>query len=257
MKDIKFRDLRPDEIDLRVGSTNESGFSLLLYKDARVDANILDTLGAFNWQCKFYQVKNTMICSVGINVNYDDESKEPLWIWKDDAGDESNTEAVKGEASDSFKRACFKFGLGRKLYTSPFVWIKKDNDNNPKTSHYSVKEIAYDDKAITKLVITNDKTKQIVFSYGTNVKVSQTSDLGAKKGISDNNQPKKTEIVEGKTLAIVDKMAIMDYLQTLPRVKQASFIRWLEGTYKVSDITELTFDQGKEVVGIINGKKNN
>ena len=167
MKDIKFRDLLASEIDVRVGSTTDKGFSLLLYKDARVDANILDdTLGAFNWACKFYQVKNTMICSLGINVNYDDDTKDPYWVWKDDAGDESNTEAVKGEASDSFKRACFKFGgLGRKLYTSPFIWINKDENNDPKKSHYSVKEIAYNNKEITDLEIINDKTRQVVFTY--------------------------------------------------------------------------------------------
>ena len=55
---IKFRNIEADEIDLRVGSTNKdnTGFTLLLYKDARVDANILDeTVGAENWQCKYYQ----------------------------------------------------------------------------------------------------------------------------------------------------------------------------------------------------------
>ena len=144
MGKLTFRDLRADEIELRVGATTETGFSLLLYKTARVDANILDeTVGPFNWQKRFYQVKNTMICSVGINVNYDDETKEPYWVWKDDAGDESNTEAIKGEASDSFKRAGFAWGIGRALYTSPFVWITKDQNNDPKKSHYSVSEIGY------------------------------------------------------------------------------------------------------------------
>lgn len=257
MKDIKFRDLRADEIELRVGSTNEKGFSLLLYKTARVDANILDeTVGAFNWQKRFYQVKNTMICSLGINANYADESKEPRWIWKDDAGDESNTEAIKGEASDSFKRAGFAFGgLGRKLYTSPFIWIKKDQDNDPKTSRYSVKEIAYDEKSITKLVIVNDKTKQIVFSIGSNAKVAQTSEKVEKTSNYNDNAPKKELIVEGKTLAIVDKMTILDYFEKQSSVKKASFHRWLKGTYGVDDIADLTFEQGKEVVGIINGNK--
>ena len=80
MKTIQFRKLKADEIELRVGATNESGFSLLLYKTARVDANILDeTVGAFNWQKRFYQVKQTMICEIGINVNYDkDNEQEPF-----------------------------------------------------------------------------------------------------------------------------------------------------------------------------------
>ena len=92
MKTLEFRNARADELELRVGSTNDKGFSLLIYKTARTDANILDeTVGAFNWQKKFYQVKNTMICEIGI---YNEERKE--WVWKGDAGDESNTEAIKG-----------------------------------------------------------------------------------------------------------------------------------------------------------------
>ena len=82
MKELKFRNLNKDEIEVRVGA----GGTLLLYKTARVDANVLDsTVGCFNWQKRFYQVKQTMICEVGINVNYDDETKEPLWVFKGDA----------------------------------------------------------------------------------------------------------------------------------------------------------------------------
>ena len=82
---IKFRNLTKDEVEVRVGGGN----SLLLYKTARVDAEVLDeTVGQENWQKKFYQVKNTMICSIGININYADHSKEPFWIWKDDGGDD-------------------------------------------------------------------------------------------------------------------------------------------------------------------------
>ena len=41
-KNMKFRGLRTDEIDVRVGSIFAKGASLLLYKDARCDMNILD-----------------------------------------------------------------------------------------------------------------------------------------------------------------------------------------------------------------------
>lgn len=67
-KDLEFRPLKASEIDVRIGNVAKSGsgFFLLLYKNARVDQVILDeTFGAFNWQCKYYQVKNTMVCSVG------------------------------------------------------------------------------------------------------------------------------------------------------------------------------------------------
>ena len=120
----RFRTLKADEVDARVGTCNQNGFSLLLYKDARCDQNILDeAVGPENWQRRHYEVKGNMFCSVGI---YDDAKKD--WIWKDDCGTESNTEKEKGEASDSFKRACFNWGIGRELYTSPFIYIKGNTE---------------------------------------------------------------------------------------------------------------------------------
>ena len=114
---MKFRDLTKDEIDVRVGQVGDGWATLLLYKDARVDMDILDeTAGSENWQRRHYEVKGNMYCSVGIKCGGE-------WIWKDDCGTESNTEKEKGEASDSFKRACFNWGIGRELYTAPFIWV--------------------------------------------------------------------------------------------------------------------------------------
>lgn len=113
----KFRLLRADEIDCRVAQCKENGLSLLLYKDARCDMNILDeTVGEMNWQRK--HSRENANCEVGI---YNFELSQ--WIWKEDTGTESNTEAEKGLASDSFKRACVNWGIGRELYTAPFIWI--------------------------------------------------------------------------------------------------------------------------------------
>ena len=98
---MEFRLLKADEIDVRVAQVKESGCSLLLYKDARVDMNILDTtpgIGPENWQRKHYECKGNLFCSVGIKIDGE-------WVWKDDAGAESQAEKEKGEASDSFKRA--------------------------------------------------------------------------------------------------------------------------------------------------------
>lgn len=205
MKTIKFRNIKAEEIDLRVGSTKKEdpkdknsrviGFQLLAYKDARVDADILDeTVSSSNWACRYYQVKNTMICSVGINVNYDDESKEPLWIWKDDAGDESNEEAVKGEASDSFKRGCFRWGIARKnLYNFPFVWIKVDveKENTPLVK-YKVSKINFNEDDIpNEIIIINDKTKQVVFSYGSNIKVANSGVSSENKGALSSDLTKE------------------------------------------------------------------
>ena len=126
----KFRDLRAEEIECRVQSVKANGLVLLLYKDARVDMNILDeTVGSSNWQNKFYENKGILFCSLGINTNFDKPDLPDRWVWKDDAGVESNTEAEKGNASDARKRAGFAWGIGRELYTAPFTWIPADKCN--------------------------------------------------------------------------------------------------------------------------------
>ena len=148
----KFRDLRADEIECRVQSVKQNGLVLLLYKDARVDMNILDeTVGSSNWQREHYECKGNLFCRVGI-LEYDPKSMTREWVWKSDCGTESNTEAQKGEASDSFKRACFNWGIGRCLYTAPFTWIPADKCN-------IVNGKCYDKFIVEKIVIEN---KQIV-----------------------------------------------------------------------------------------------
>lgn len=112
-----FRPVRADEIDVRVQSFTAYSATLLLYKDARVDQNILDeTVGCYNWQRA--HTRENANCTVSIWDN-----QKGQWISKEDTGVESNTEAQKGLASDSFKRACFNWGIGRELYTTPIVRI--------------------------------------------------------------------------------------------------------------------------------------
>ena len=114
------RSLRPDEIEVRVGTVGEKGVSMLLYKNARVDRQILDeTFGQMNWQCRYSEHKGNLFCSIGV---YDEKKGE--WVWKEDCGTESMTEKEKGEASDAFKRAGFRWGIGIELYTSPFIFLK-------------------------------------------------------------------------------------------------------------------------------------
>jgi len=166
---MKFRILTENDIDVRVATINEKGCSLLLYKDARCDMNILDeTVGAEKWQRKHYECKGNLFCSVGILF---DCSGGPFWVWKDDAGAESYTEKEKGEASDSFKRACVNWGIGRELYTSPFIWVPADqikiekvNNKFSTKERFSVAQISYNEqRQITGLSIKN-KSGKIVFS---------------------------------------------------------------------------------------------
>ena len=99
MKNIDFRLPRANEIDLRAGMIKQNGLTLLLYQDARVGMTILDeAVGCSNWQRKHELIDGKLFCSVGINVNYDKPEKEPLFVWKQDVGVESNTEKEKGQA---------------------------------------------------------------------------------------------------------------------------------------------------------------
>jgi len=168
---MEFRLLRENEIDVRVSQIASNYCTLLLYKDARVDQNILDeTVGCMNWQKRY--VRDNANCIVGI---WDEEKKQ--WVEKEDTGTESFTEQEKGLASDSFKRACFNWGIGRELYTAPSIFIfprkdmgvkkkedeeskeffEKNNKYTTKTKFY-VDLIGYDDKrCINNLVIRDNK----------------------------------------------------------------------------------------------------
>lgn len=169
----KFRDLRADEIECRVQSVKNNGLVLLLYKDARVDMNILDeTVGSSNWQREHYECKGNLFCRVGIDIGTH-EGKGERWVWKSDCGTESNTEAQKGEASDSFKRACFNWGIGRELYTAPFTWISSekcnivDGKNGSKQCYdkFIVEKIIIENKQITALAIWNYTKNCRAFVY--------------------------------------------------------------------------------------------
>ena len=162
-----FRDLRADEIECRVAQATEKGVSVLLYKDARCDMNILDeTVGALNWMRQ--HCRDNANCIVSI---WDKEKQQ--WIAKEDTGKESNTEAEKGLASDSFKRAGFNWGIGRELYTAPFIWIKAAdctslNQSNGKWKCYdtfAVEKIVIEHKRIVAISIKNAKNGKRVFVW--------------------------------------------------------------------------------------------
>lgn len=174
MKEIKFRNLRADEITIRPTDTKYKGScTLLLYKDARVDMDILDeTVGPAGWQKEYYEVKGNVYCRIGIKT--DDE-----WIWKSDCGVESNVDAVKGEASDAAKRAAVCWGIGRELYTGPRVKIKCPDSyyyDERMTMTFYVKHIAYDGKIIVELAIA-DRFDNIVFNWSLNGGIRSTEPL--------------------------------------------------------------------------------
>ena len=153
--------LRADEIECRAASVSEKGVSLLLYKDARVDQRILDeTFGVFGWQRSHQCIDGSLYCTVEV---YDRDSG--TWVAKQDVGTPGYAEKEKSLASDSFKRACFNWGIGRELYTAPFIWIPADKtaiqmrgERYICNDAFSVRSIGYsDEREITELVICNRK----------------------------------------------------------------------------------------------------
>lgn len=170
IRTLNFRTLKADEIECRVGSVSEGkGVSLLMYKNARVDMTLLDeVVGPENWQRSHEVINGNLFCKVSVR------SDNGEWVSKQDVGTESNTEKEKGQASDAFKRACVNWGIGRELYTCPFVWVNLTADEwrtgyngkkQPKT-HFYVSAIEYDEqRRVSYLCVVDDKGVQR-YSYG-------------------------------------------------------------------------------------------
>lgn len=222
---MEFRNLKADEIECRINTIDEKGLSLLLYKDARVDQNILDeTVGAMNWQRK--HTRDNANCIVEIWDN-----NKLQWIAKEDTGTESYTEKEKGLASDSFKRACFNWGIGRELYTAPFIYIGADkcdikqiNGKWNTRDKFIVQEIKIENKVIMELKIANLKTGIVVFKY----------------------QKEKVEFPEDSL--INDTKAKILYKALVNKLgDNQSVIKYLTEKYKVDNTSQITNMQYAEI----------
>jgi len=235
-----FRKLKADEIDVRVQSVTAKGAILLLYKDARVDQVILDeTVGAMNWQRS--HSRENQNCTVSIWCD-----KKNIWVSKEDTGTESNTEKEKGLASDSFKRACFNWGIGRELYTSPFVFVSaekiKVEEKNGRFITYEkfhVAEIDYEENHISYLVIKNDKA--VVYQYG---KV-------APKHQPKQEQPKPKQPKQAPQLITPEQAATLVTL--IDEVK--SDITKVLAHYKLTMLEDMTVAQYEEAVKMLEKKR--
>ena len=184
---LSFRTLTADEIDVRIGQVNKGGASLLLYKSARADQNILDdTVGPLGWQR--HHSRDNANCIVSIR-----NSETGEWIEKEDTGVESNTEKEKGLASDSFKRACTNWGIGRELYTSPKMFIAKKDLRNYKEEGdkckcydtFKVEDISYNGKCIESVTIGvyeyGKKYASFTFRNESNTTAAKTAAVPAKE----------------------------------------------------------------------------
>lgn len=233
-----FRPLRADEIECRIGSVGAKGFTMLLYKDARCDMNILDeTVGEFNWQRDHKEIKGTIYCGVGIfhgSIEQIGQGVNP-WVWKWDAGSESYTEKEKGEASDSFKRACVNWGIGRELYTAPLIFIRAKTspqgngyrlDDKRDGYGYKVAQIEYKGGRISHLVITKNSTQVFTFTADEFMEQAQTTidDKMAQMVLTLVETPKNKEILNAMgihTPADVKRMTMEQYSEFARRCNDA------------------------------------
>lgn len=248
---LEFRDLRADEIECRVSTCSSKGVSILLYKDARCDMNILDeTVGCENWQRRHTRENANCIVSIW-------DSDKKMWIEKEDTGKESYTEKEKGLASDSFKRACFNWGIGRELYTAPFIWIgAKDVDvrENPKKQgsymtydQFRVGNIEIRDKKITGLSIVKERTGEVVYHYGGN------------GGTGSGPEPNRGESKSGaKRRASPENSGMDEMTGGMEEPRIASMRRYIEqnglkedvicSLYKVGTLSELSEGQCSSIM---------
>ncbi|MCD8324708.1 MAG: hypothetical protein LUC32_07165 [Clostridiales bacterium] len=165
MSNKEIRLLRADEIECRIGMASEKGLSLLLYKDARADMKILvEVSGTTGRQRRHEVIGGNLYCTVSI---WDEDKAQ--WIEKMDVGTESYTEKEKGQASDSFKRACVSLGIGRELYTAPYIWVgaskaRMEQKGNKWVCYdkFRVAEITYNDnREIMGLAIVNQDGTEV------------------------------------------------------------------------------------------------
>jgi hypothetical protein len=205
----KFRFLTADEIECRVAQCSDKGVQLLLYKTARTDAALLDEVYPDAWQNDFKVIDGKMYGGIGIKVNSE-------WLWRWDCGTESNMEAEKGEASDAFKRAGFKWGIGAELYSSPFIWVKAENckiENRKCYDRFKVAGIDYDENGkINFLAIDNVSLHKAAFMFGdTRKKVQESAQEGVQEAPTSNVLRQQILVIAPKKGVEITKIVKADY----------------------------------------------
>lgn len=238
MKEIRL--LKANEIDVRVQTVNPNYISVLLYKDARVDMKILDeTFGPMNWQRHHDVINNNLFCTVSI---YDEDKKQ--WISKQDVGIPSFAQAEKGEASDSFKRACINIGIGRELYSAPAIFItpqpgevtQNKNKYQTKTRFY-VKKIEYDNKREISYLVIADGKGNPRYSFGTFGRHTQ-----AQPPVANN----KTTNTQNSNQLENYRVEIANMLK-VKQIPLEKLVAWLKQNYQVDKLEKLNPMQCKTV----------
>lgn len=242
----KFRKLQAHEIDVRIGqaiaTAKWSGVSLLLYKNARVDMDILDeVVGAENWQRKHEVINGNLYCHVGI---YSKDKNE--WVWKSDCGTESNTEKEKGEASDAFKRACVNWGIGRELYTAPKDMLISCDLNEKKQPadkklKFFVDAIEYEGSKISHIVIVNQNGEEL-YRYPK-----------GGKNVTPQNKPSTAPKTDNKP-KLVKPLTRSELIAEYGLENPEKTVVWLEGRFG-KDFQDFNGEETMKARAILDKKK--
>ena len=237
---MEFRTLHADEIDCRVAQIDKTWCTVLLYKDARVDQNILDeTVGCMNWQNHYS--RDNANCTVAI---WDEDKKE--WVEKENTGTESFSEAEKGLASDSFKRACFNWGIGRELYTAPSIFITPRKDIKYRNGGKEVDEFyEYKDGKYT----TKTRFWVELIDYDDNKRIKDLIIRDNKNNIrfSELTKEKEKELFEIYT-------TMKKYIEAAEKKDERFDREKLYEHYKAKSDTQLTYEQMKDAIEILKKK---
>lgn len=254
MKEIPL--LTIDDIEVKVKQVGKNGAVALLYKTARVDMAILDEVfGAMNWTDDFREIKGNLYCGIGIRQ---DENSPFVWKW--DCGTESRADGEgnekKGEASDSFKRAGFKWGIGRELYTAPFISLKVPTKLDGKKwvladkyAKFHLSHIKYTaDRKISEVEVKDDDGK-VVFS--TNRKPLNDTPFADKQ---KDPAPKEEELTP--VTFVCDEMANDIYARANKKgFDEMAVNKVILATYNTDNIFDLTTEEGKALIKRIEAAK--
>jgi hypothetical protein len=115
-------------------SKNKPSATIVAYIDARDASDLLNEYATYGWSDEYYEVSGNTYCKVGVVM------PDGTTQWRSDCGVESNQDAEKGQASDAFKRACVKWGIGRFLYSLGIEYVNANEAKNANNLPYPIDE---------------------------------------------------------------------------------------------------------------------
>lgn len=233
-----YRNLRADEIEVRISTCNKYGVGLLLYKDARVDMNLLDEVhGSLGWQNTYELIDGQLFCIVEVW-----DAEKGMWISKENVGVESYAEKEKGRASDAFKRACFNWGVGRELYSAPNMFVfKRDlktleldaNGRYTCKDVFKVDTLEYDGDRIAYVAVRNLKNDKLL-EFGTPVEVQKQVQKVGDERVSEVKRTVLASRCEHEGVRI-EKLLALYKIDTLEQVTEKMFANIFEHWKQVKE----------------------